>query len=110
MAKLVVENSSLKLKFKSVENIDDCPPHSFPSVTKGSVSTEKMGRCLLNFEFTSIEDAFKETIAFYNSAYRQYPKHRKEIEKDIKKEFLKKCTTEMSIFTDFIENFMKTNL
>jgi hypothetical protein len=109
MAKLVVENSSLKLNFKSVENIDDCPSHSFPSVTKGQVSTDKIKRCL-NFEFNSIEDAFKETIAFYNSAYRHYPKHRKEIEKDIKKEFLKKCTTEMSIFTDFIENFMKINL
>ena len=106
IAKFVTENSSseLKLKFISVDNIDDSPPHSFPSVTKGSICSDKIKK-LLNFEFTQIETAIKETIDFYNCAYCRYPKHRKEIEKDLIKDVLKKSTEEKIIFNNFIEKF-----
>ena len=110
IAKIISENSlsKLKLKYTSVDGIES-PSHSFPSVTKGSLCIDKIKK-LLNFEFTEIEVALKESISFYNSAYNKYPKHRKEIEKDIIKDVFRNSKEEKLIFSDFIEKIAKINL
>ena len=104
MARLI--SSQLKLKFISVDNADGCPSHSFPSVTKGAVNTKKI-KDRFNFEPTNIEEAFKETIDFYNNAYHKYPKHREIIEKELKKKVLKPSSDEKLKFKDFIKNVLK---
>ena len=95
-----------------MENVEERPTHSsitfpsvtMPSVTKGSISIDKIKE-FFNFKPTPIKDAFKQSIQFYNDAYKMFPMHRKYIEKDFKKEVLKKNEKELAIFDDFIQNF-----
>ena len=105
---LVSSNGSrLKLKFTSVDNTNDGPSHSFPSVTKGWISIQK-SKDFFGFVPTQVIEAFKATVEFYNDAYSKYPKHRRTIEKDVCSEvFKKKDDAEKSRFNAFVENFSK---
>lgn len=79
--------------------------HPYPSVTKGAVSIDKI-KTKLNFEPSPIKEAFSETIEFFNEAYIKYPKHRKSIENEIKKEVIKNENDKLK-FNEFILNFIE---
>jgi hypothetical protein len=54
-----------------------------PSVTKGPLSIEKAVK-LLDFKPCELKQMLKETVEFYNEAYKKFPRMRKIIEKDIR--------------------------
>ena len=65
---------------------DELDYHLFPSVNRGSMSIEKL-KNLLNFQPTNIQEAFEETVKFYEKARFIHLKERIRIEKELKKNF-----------------------
>lgn len=54
----------------------------FPSVTKAPIDTSKF-KSFFNFKFTKIEDAIRETVIFYNLAYKMFPNERRRTAKEL---------------------------
>ncbi len=106
MASLIKPGAENNLKYIAIE---DCTfNHPYPSVTKGAVSIDKI-KSKLKFEPFPLKEAFSETIQFFNEAYLKYPKHRQNIEKEIKKELNENDKIK---FNEFIQYFidLKTNI
>ena len=62
---------------------------------------------VLNFRATSIQEAFEETVEFYEQARFVYAKERIRIEKELKKNFFKK-KNEAERFSEFLTLFNKS--
>jgi hypothetical protein len=106
IAFIINPNFASNLKFREM-NKDDQDYHSFPSVSKGPVNIEKI-KSLLNFNATNVDQAFRETIEFYDNAFKFYSNERKLIVKEIRKCFLNKRAHEnfeyLLKFDDFLNS------
>ncbi len=76
----------------------------FPSVTKGPIDVSKFNK-RFDFQPYDISDALRETIEFLNQAYAKFPRERLEIEKEVKKEYLKK--NDLDKFSLFIHHIVQ---
>ena len=76
-------------KLEIVESNDDTLVFAggFPSVTKGYLDISKCKK-LLNFVPSNPIESFKNMIKFYDIAYTMYPKHRKEVENELRNEMI----------------------
>lgn len=87
--------------------VDNCANYiyePFPSVTKGPVNTSKIKQ-LLEFEFSDLNNCFEESVEFYNSAYSKFNEERHQIEKELKKEWIKE-KFDRELFSKFIDHHL----
>ena len=82
------------------ENSEKIFDGGFPSVTKGSLNTKKIKE-MLNFQPSDLIKSFNEIFSFYDQAYTKFPKQRKSIEHDLKRDILKD-KNDIAMFDDFI--------
>ena len=77
----------------------------FPSVTKGSVSTEKAKK-ILGYKPSDLKESFGSCVDFYKNSYIKYASERRVIEKELKNEWIKD-PVEQEIFKNFIKQKSK---
>lgn len=56
----------------------------FPSVNRGPINVHKL-KSMLQFEPSNINEALKESVQFYDTAYAKFPEERRSIEKSLKR-------------------------
>ncbi|RNA09022.1 chloroplast stem-loop binding of 41 kDa chloroplastic-like [Brachionus plicatilis] len=81
-----------RIKCVSVENCANYIYEPFPSVTKAP--------------FSDLNNSFEECVRFYQSAYSKFESERRQIEKELKKEWIKDIN-DQEIFKKFINQFLK---
>ena len=111
---IAVIASNIKLGFEQRLQFQPCddmelivhPLDDYPSVTKGPVDVTKL-KSLTKFEPYDLDEAMKESIDFYNQAYKKFPEERKKIEKLLRTRYFGQKRLEKLYKLEEFENFIR---
>lgn len=104
IASFIKPGMDKRINCEPVDNCADYIYEPFPSVTKGPVNTAKIKE-VFDFKFSDFKDCFEKCVRFYQSAYSKFESERKQVEKELKKEWIKD-KNENEIFKKFIDQFL----
>ena len=108
MASNIKPGLDQRIQFKPCDDMELIlhPMDDYPSVTKGPVDLTKL-KAMTKFEPYNLDEAMKESIEFYNRAYKKFPEERKRIEKLIRKRYFGQKRPEKLYKLEDFENFIR---